>query len=142
MVSTVVDREQSRRMARVSQHFVEIDYSIEFSAAAYPVIDLLTYDFFLGTIKGDWRRRFGKDQERVLERWVRRPNDSNSLLMGAPYEFTIAGYHALGSHPFGQRSQRAREGNVVDTETHDDVLDASLSKHVAIETCQARLAEG
>ena len=57
MVSTVINRGQSRWVARVPQNLVEIEDIIEFTAAAYPVVDLLTHDlthdFFLGTIKGD-----------------------------------------------------------------------------------------
>src|ERR1700730_8753657 len=58
MVSAVVNREQSRGVARVPQNHVEIENIIEFSAAAYPVVDLLPHDFFLGTIKGDRGRSF------------------------------------------------------------------------------------
>src|SRR6202049_4549567 len=62
--------------------------------------------------------------------------------MGTRYERTIAGYHAFGTYPFCQRCQRSRKDDVIDAESHDDVPDACLSKHVTFETCQARLAEG
>src|SRR5258707_716289 len=97
MVSAVVNSEQPRRVARVSQDLVEIDHSIEFSAAAHPGVDLLTHAFFLGSIKGDQ----GRSEKRVLERRVSGPNHSNSLQMGTSYELTIAGYHAFGTYPFG-----------------------------------------
>ena len=58
MVSAVVNREQSRWVARVLQNHVEIEDIIEFTAAAYPVVDLLTHDFFLGTLKGYRGRSF------------------------------------------------------------------------------------
>jgi hypothetical protein len=38
-------------MARVSQKLVEVDDSIEFSAAADPVVYLLTHSFFLDSKK-------------------------------------------------------------------------------------------
>ena len=50
MVSAVVNGEQSGWVARVPQNHVEIEDIIEFTPAAYPVVDLLTHDFFLGTI--------------------------------------------------------------------------------------------
>ena len=56
MVSTVVNGEQSRWVVRVAQNQVKIEDIIEFTAAAYPVVDPLTDDFFLGTMKRDWRR--------------------------------------------------------------------------------------
>jgi len=56
MVSAVVNGKQSRWVVRVAQNRVKIEDIIEFTAAAYPVVNPLTDDFFLGTIKSDWRR--------------------------------------------------------------------------------------
>src|SRR4051812_24739420 len=76
MVSAVIAGEQPRGTARVSHHRVEIDHSIEFSAAPDPGVNPLTYPFFLGRRKADERRR----EDRTLERWNGRPDDSNALL--------------------------------------------------------------
>src|SRR5216684_6104795 len=96
MVSAVVNSQQSRGVARVLQDLVEIDHSIEFSAAAHPGVDFLTHAFFLGSIKSVR----GRSEKRALERRVSGPNHSNSLLMGTRYELTIAGYHARGTYAF------------------------------------------
>src|SRR5262245_42922931 len=51
MVSTVVCRKQLCGMAWVTQDRIEINRPIEFTAAANPVVNLLTYGFPLGSIK-------------------------------------------------------------------------------------------
>src|ERR1700674_5377718 len=121
MVPAVEAMEQLRGMAWVTQHGVEIDNGIEFSAVAYPRIDRLPYLFSLRSVKAD--RRCG--ERRVLERGDRCPNDPNSLLMRARDELTIAGYDALCVHRFGWRCERERrERDVIDAERHNDVSDA------------------
>src|SRR6266852_5601393 len=96
VVSAVVNRAQSRRVARVPHNLVEIDHRIEFSASEYPFVDLLTHGFFLRSIERDLRR----SEERVLERRIRRPNDSDSFFVRARYELAIAGYDAFGTNAF------------------------------------------
>src|SRR5260370_11813305 len=76
MVSAVVNSQQSRGVVRVLQDLVEIDHSIEFSAAAHPGVDLLTHAFFVGSIKGDR----GRSEKRVLARLDWGPNPSYSPL--------------------------------------------------------------
>ena len=138
VVSAVVTREQLRGVARVPQNQVEIDHSIEFGAAQDPVVNLLTCGFPFGSIKSDCR--FG--ERRVLKRRVRRPNDSNALLMGTRDELTIAGDNVLSAYLLAGGSERERrKKNVIDAKTHDDNPDACLGQHVTFEPRQARLAQ-
>ena len=55
MVSTVVTWKQLRRVARVPQDRVEIDYRIEFTAAEDPLVNPLPLGFPLGSIKSDYQ---------------------------------------------------------------------------------------
>jgi hypothetical protein len=57
MVSAVVTREQLRWVARVAQDLVEIDHTIEFTAGANPIVDLLAHPFLLRREKSDRRVR-------------------------------------------------------------------------------------
>src|SRR5580693_5047248 len=100
VVSTVVRRQDSRGVARVAHHCVEIDGSIEFFAVEYPGVDLLTHGFFIESKEGDLAE-LGILEKRLLEGWVGCPNDSNSILVGARYKLAIGGYDAFGTHAFG-----------------------------------------
>ena len=91
MVSTVVIREQLRRVIRISYNRIEIHHAVEFLAAENPAVDLLSHPFFFRSIESDRRPWEPQIQKRVFEGWVRRPDDSNSLLMRSCNELPIAG---------------------------------------------------
>src|SRR5438270_2444867 len=110
VVAAVIAGEQSRRVARVSHHRVEIDHGIEFSPAANPGVELEAHAFFLGRRKADQRRR----KDRTFERWNGRPKDSNTFLMRARDELTIPGDQTLDAHTLRQRYEGAWEENVID----------------------------
>jgi len=124
VVYAIVCWKQLGRVARVPQDCIKIDHAIEFATAANPVVNLLAYGFSFGSIKSGHQSFEG----RVLERWVCRPNDTNSLSMATRDELTIAGDDVLSTDLFTWRGeQECREKDVIDAETHDDVLDARLS---------------
>src|SRR5205814_9783978 len=77
MVSTVVIREQLRRVTRIAYNRIEIHHAIEFSAAQNPGVDLLPHPFFLRSVESDRRPWRPQIQQRVFERWVRCADDSN-----------------------------------------------------------------
>src|SRR5436305_9363843 len=81
MVSTVVIREQLRRVTRIAYNRIEIHNTVEFFAAENPDVDLLSHPFFLRSVESDWRPRRPQIQKRVFEWWIRCADDSNSLLM-------------------------------------------------------------
>src|SRR5499433_687701 len=138
MIAAVESGKNLGRAVWVPHRRVEIDDGIEGAAAAYPVIVLLTDGFSFGGIE----LHIGLLEERVLKRRHSRPDDSNSLLMRTRDELTIAGYDVSGRYPFVWRNKRERrEKDVVDPESHENVLDACLSQHVTFETRQPRLAE-
>lgn len=90
MVAAVVSGQNLCRVARVAYGLVEIDYSIEFAAAANPSVDLLADSFLLRTVKAVKERR---TKDCILERRNCRPDGPNSLLVSARYELAIARYH-------------------------------------------------
>src|SRR5580693_5796791 len=96
MVSTVVIREQLRRATRIAYNRVEIHHAVEFLAAENPGVDLLSHPFFLRSVESDPRPRRPQIQKRVFERWVRRADDSNSLLVRPRNELPIAGDNTFG----------------------------------------------
>lgn len=51
MVSAVVAGKQLRGVTRIAHSLVEINHSIEFTAAANPGVDLLTNRFLLGKVE-------------------------------------------------------------------------------------------
>src|ERR1700685_3656208 len=124
MVSAVVFRKQLRGMAWVTQDGIEVDHTIELTTTANPVVNLLTYRFPPGSIKGDNQPFEG----RVLKWRVCRSNDTNALSMATRDELAISGNDVLSTDLFTWRGEReCREKDVVDAQTHDDVLDACLS---------------
>jgi hypothetical protein len=68
MVSTVVNREQLRRMSRIACNRIEINHAVEFFAAENPGVDLLSHPFFLRSEESDRRPRRPQIQKRVFER--------------------------------------------------------------------------
>jgi hypothetical protein len=68
MVSTVVSREQLRRMSRIAYNRIEINHAVEFFAAENPGVDLLSHPFFLRSVQSDRRPRRPQIQKRVFER--------------------------------------------------------------------------
>jgi hypothetical protein len=68
MVSTVVSREQLRRMSRIAYNRIEINHAVEFFAAENPGVDLLSHPFFLRSVESDRRPRRPQIQKRVFER--------------------------------------------------------------------------
>src|SRR4029077_2328751 len=90
VVSAVVCRKQLRGMAWVTQDRIEVDHTIEFTIAANPVVNLLTYGFPLGSIKSGNQPFEG----RVLKWRVCRPNYSNALFDDRSGDPTVIG-HAL-----------------------------------------------
>src|SRR5262249_18580427 len=137
MIAAVIQREQPRRVARVAHNFVEIHDGVEFAASADPRVDLVPRCFFLRREEMDLRMF----EHRVLDGGDGGSDNKNPLLMRARDQLAIAGDDALGAHAFTGRYERAREKNVVDAEKKDDVLDASLREHVAIETRKPRIAK-
>src|SRR5258707_14980121 len=99
MVSTVVIREQLRRVTRIAYNRIEIHHAVEFFAAENPGVDLLSHPFFLRSVESDPRPRRPQIQKRVFERWVRRADDSNALLMSPRNELPIAGDNTFGCDP-------------------------------------------
>src|SRR5580765_6798459 len=81
MVSTVVIREQLRRVTGIAYNRIKVHHAVEFFAAENPGVDLLSHPFFLQSVESARRSRRPQIQERVFERWVGRADDSNSLLM-------------------------------------------------------------
>ena len=51
MISAVVARKQSGRVVGITHNLIEIDHSIEFTIGSYSVVDLLTHDFLLRSVK-------------------------------------------------------------------------------------------
>src|SRR4029077_21287587 len=96
MVSTVVIREQLRRVIRIAYNRIEIHHAIEFLAAENPGVDLLSHPFFLRSIESDRRPRRPQIQKRVFERWVSRADDSNSFWMRQGNHLPIAGDNTFG----------------------------------------------
>src|SRR5271156_3383691 len=91
VVSTVVCRKQLLGVVWVSHDRIKIDHAIEFTAATNPVVNLLTYDFPLGSIKSRYQPLEGG----VLKRRVCGPNNKNALAMAARDEVTIAGNNVV-----------------------------------------------
>ena len=102
VVTAVVCRRQLRWMAWVTQDRIEIDHTIEFTTAANPVVNLLTYGFSLGCKKNGNQPFEG----RVLKWRVCRPNDTNAVSMATRDELTIAGDDVLSTDLFIWRSER------------------------------------
>src|SRR5947208_17133580 len=100
MVSAIVGGKDSRGQARIPHHGIEIDDTVEFTAFEYPVVDLLTYSFFLRSKERD------RTEERFPEWRVGRPDDSNSFLVGTHDKLAGAGDQALGAHAFSRGCQR------------------------------------
>lgn len=138
VVPAVVPRQQSRGAGGIPYRSVEIDDSIEFTAAAHPRVDRLPGLLIIRTIKAV---KEGLTEECLLEWRDRCSNRSNSVLVGARYKLSIARYQILRSDRFACGYERAREQNVVHAHSKDHVLDACLRQHVAFEARQARLPE-
>src|SRR2546423_11044091 len=63
--------------------------------------------------------------------------------MRPPDELPIASDNVLSTHLVTRnREWERRESDVIDAKAQDDVLDPRLRQHVALETCQARFAQG
>jgi len=77
-----------RPVARVTHGLVEIDHSIEFTAAVDPGVDLLAHALFLGGVKPVVKRA---PKQGMLEGRNGCADDSDSLLVSARYQPTIAG---------------------------------------------------
>src|SRR5438445_309099 len=97
MVSTVVIREQLRRVTRIADNRIEIHHAVEFFAAQNPGVDLLSHPFFRRSVESDRRPWRPQIQKRVFERGVRRADDSNALLMSPRNELTMAAPRAEDS---------------------------------------------
>src|SRR5215469_9697063 len=132
MVSTVVCREQLRRVIRIAYNRIEINHAVEFFAAENPGVDLLSHPFFLRSVESDRRPRRPQIQKRVFEWWVGRADDSNSFLMRPRNELPIAGDNTFRRDPLRGGCYRAGHRDVINSQANDHILNAGLREYVAV----------
>ena len=139
VIAAVVSGQDLRGVVRVADGFVKIDDAVEFAAGADPGVDFLADLLVLGAVETVIER---VAEEGVLEGWNRGADDADSFFVSAGDELTIAFDQVLSGHGFGLRYERAGEKHVIDADSHNDVLHASLRERVAVETRKARLTQG
>src|ERR1700678_1733961 len=134
MIAAVIVRQKPRRMARITQHRIEIDHRVKFALAANPSIDLLPHGFLLRS--GIAWKNIGAFEWRQSS-----SNNSDALFSRFRDELPIPNHQLLRSHLCGGRRECAWKSYVIDAETHDDTVDSGLPQCVTRETGYACLAQ-
>src|SRR5262245_9333769 len=125
--------QHARGVLWILEKLLEVDHPVEGATRTYPCVDRLAY--------GSPLRGIGPGHERfVFPRQQRRADDLDSARMGSEDQLLVPADHV------GRRHLRCLwlvwiAAQIVDAEDHDDVGDAGLGQHVAIETLKPGLTD-